>query len=180
MQLCKKAEELFEVSFEIQSLVAEELYAGKICAALDRQHPRDLFDVKLLYDNEGLSDKLRKAFIIYLISHNRPIEEILNPNILNIESVYSKEFIGMTEQPVDFTALTETRIRLINDIKNSLTLSEKQFLISFKNKNPDWALLGIENADKLPAVRWKLNNLKKMQNSKHSCALKKLEDYLMS
>jgi predicted nucleotidyltransferase component of viral defense system len=33
-----------------------DLYAGKIVAALDRQHPRDLFDVRGLLANEGISD----------------------------------------------------------------------------------------------------------------------------
>ena len=30
-----------------------DLYAGKIVAAFDRQHPRDLFDVRGLLANEG-------------------------------------------------------------------------------------------------------------------------------
>ena len=36
-----------------------DLYAGKIVAALDRQHPRDLFDVRALLANEGIDDALR-------------------------------------------------------------------------------------------------------------------------
>ena len=49
-------------------------FAGKLCAALDRQHPRDLFDVKLLLENEGIGDDLLQVFIVYLISGNRPIK----------------------------------------------------------------------------------------------------------
>ncbi len=52
-----------------------DLYAGKIMAALDRRHPRDLFDVRDLLANEGIDDTLRKAFIVYLLSHNRPMGE---------------------------------------------------------------------------------------------------------
>ena len=44
---------------EMQVLSLPDLYAGKICAALDRQHPRDLFDVKPLLENEGLTKELR-------------------------------------------------------------------------------------------------------------------------
>jgi len=59
--LTRRAEELFELSVTAQTLSLADLYAGKLCAALDRQHPRDLFDVKLLLDNEGMTDEIRKA-----------------------------------------------------------------------------------------------------------------------
>jgi predicted nucleotidyltransferase component of viral defense system len=38
---------------EIQVVSFADLYAGKIMAALDRQHPRDLFDVRDLLANEA-------------------------------------------------------------------------------------------------------------------------------
>ncbi|WP_373505730.1 nucleotidyl transferase AbiEii/AbiGii toxin family protein [Aestuariivirga sp.] len=47
---------------EMQMVSFSDLYAGKIMAALDRQHPRDLFDVRDLLANEGISDDLRRAF----------------------------------------------------------------------------------------------------------------------
>jgi len=53
-RLSKKAQDLFELSLQSRTLSPYDLYAGKICAALDRQHPRDLFDVHLLLKNEGL------------------------------------------------------------------------------------------------------------------------------
>jgi hypothetical protein len=37
-----------------------DLYGGKLCAALDRQHPRDLFDVGLLLRNEGITPAIRR------------------------------------------------------------------------------------------------------------------------
>ena len=43
--LSKKAQDLFELSLQSRTLSPYDLYASKICAALDRQHPRDLFDV---------------------------------------------------------------------------------------------------------------------------------------
>jgi predicted nucleotidyltransferase component of viral defense system len=85
---------------EIQVLSFADLYAGKICAALDRQHPRDLFDVKLLLENEGIAEPLRKAVLVYLVSHNRPIEELLKPIRKDIRNVYAGEFQRMTQQPV--------------------------------------------------------------------------------
>ena len=57
---------------EIQVVSFADLYAGKIVAALDRQHPRDLFDVRDLLANEGIEDALRRAFIVYMLSHDPP------------------------------------------------------------------------------------------------------------
>ena len=62
---------------EMKVLSFADLYAGKIVAAFDRQHPRDLFDVRDLLANEGIDDRLRAAFIVYLLSHNRPMAEVL-------------------------------------------------------------------------------------------------------
>jgi nucleotidyltransferase AbiEii toxin of type IV toxin-antitoxin system len=42
------------------------MYAGKLCAALDRQHPRDLFDVMLLQKAEGIDRALFDVFLVYL------------------------------------------------------------------------------------------------------------------
>ena len=58
---------------ETQVVSFPDLYAGKIVAALDRQHPRDLFDVRDLLENEGISAELRTAFVVYMLGHNRPM-----------------------------------------------------------------------------------------------------------
>lgn len=57
---------------EANVLAFEDLYGGKLVAALDRQHPRDVFDVKMLYDNEGLTDDLFRTFFVYVVSSGRP------------------------------------------------------------------------------------------------------------
>ncbi|MFH0734202.1 MAG: nucleotidyl transferase AbiEii/AbiGii toxin family protein [bacterium] len=176
--LCKKGKDLFELSLKTRSLVKEELYAGKICAALDRQHPRDIYDIKLLFENEGITDKTRKAFIVYLISHNRPINELLNPNFLDITKIYEQEFIGMVNENVELSELISTRETLVKEINGTLSDSEKQFLLTFKSINPVWELLELPNIQNLPAVKWKLLNLKKMEHKKHSEALSKLERVL--
>lgn len=178
LNLCSKAEDLFELSLKVRSLSSEELYAGKVCAALDRQHPRDLFDIKLLLENEGITDKLRKAFIVYLISHPRPIEEVLNPNMIDIRDIFAKEFKGMTSEDIKLEELLEIRRKLVEIIRQSLTENEKSFLISFKNKLPEWNLLGLDGIDNMPAVKWKLENLNRMSPAKHKAALLKLEKYL--
>lgn len=178
--LCNKGKELFEASVKIRSLAIEELYAGKICAALDRQHPRDLYDVKLLFENEGITEKIRKAFLVYLISHNRPILELLNPNFSDISKIYEQEFIGMTIDDCNLEDLIKTRKKLVTQLNTDLTNGEKRFLLSFKSCKPDWNLIGLNNIRELPAVKWKLMNLEKMDKEKHATALSKLNMFLFS
>lgn len=177
-ELSEDSEDLFEISMSVRTLSFADLYAGKICAALDRQHPRDLFDIKLLLENEGLTDDTRKAFLVYLVSNNRPIHELLNPGHVETKSIFEGEFSGMTR--IDFThaELLEAKEKLISEIKNHLTDDEKMFLISFKKREPDWNLLGLKGIEKLPAVRWKLINLNKMPVNKHLQALSKLKEVL--
>jgi predicted nucleotidyltransferase component of viral defense system len=173
-----KAQELFELSVQSRILSADELYAGKICAALDRQHPRDLFDVHLLLKNEGFKAEIRKAFIVYLISHPMPIIEILHPKPKDIRAVFENEFKGMIAENVTCENLYTTREHLVSMLLNELTTQEKQFIVSVKEVLPKWELLGLEGIENLPAVKWKLLNIRKMNPSKHKKAVHKLRDYL--
>jgi predicted nucleotidyltransferase component of viral defense system len=176
--LCTKAQELFELSMEIRTLSIADLYGGKTCAALDRQHPRDLFDIRVLLSNEGFPKEIRKAFIVYLISHDRPIFELLNPNPTDISPIFEKEFRGMVTEPVTCEELAETRQQLIERISAELSVQEKQFIVSVKEGRPQWELLGLEGVENLPAVRWKLENIAKINPDKHEKAVRRLRDYL--
>jgi predicted nucleotidyltransferase component of viral defense system len=108
-ELTRRAEDLFELSVTARTLSLADLYGGKLCAALDRQHPRDLFDLKLLLQNEGITDKIRKAFVVYLASHDRPMHELLDPKPKNIRRIYENEFAGMTVDPVSYEDLIMAR-----------------------------------------------------------------------
>lgn len=177
MQIREEVEKEFGYA-EILVASHPDLYAGKICAALDRQHPRDLFDVKQLYENEGLTDDLRKTVIVFLISHFRPMSELLNPNRKDITQIYETEFRQMTTVEVSLEELLKARERLIADLNQSMTEDERKFLLSFKNKKPDWTLLGVADPDAvaaLPSVRWRMINLEKMSATKHKEFYKKLE-----
>ena len=145
-----------------------DLYAGKIIAALDRQHPRDLFDVRDLLENEGIDDALRKAFIVYLLSHNRPMAEILAPQRQEISAEYKRGFEGMVERPVSLADLLDAREVLIEEIVGKMPDSHKKFLVSVKRGEPDWSLLELPNVKELPAVRWKLENLAKLTDEKRA------------
>jgi predicted nucleotidyltransferase component of viral defense system len=162
----------------MQVMSFSDVYAGKICAALDRQHPRDLFDIKWLLENEGITDDLRKTFLVYLISGNRPMAELLNPHRKDIRSVYDGEFANMAEVHVSVEELGVARENLIQSIHQGLTEDEKRFLLSFKGRSPNWSLLGLKGIENLPAVKWKLLNLNKMPEDKHRLALDKLHKAL--
>jgi len=166
--LCKKAETEFELSTTVLIAAPSDLYGGKICAALDRQHPRDLFDIKFLLDNEGLTDEIRKAFVVYLSSHDRPMHELLNFKLKEIRPAFENEFKGMTTEPVELNVLLETRQRLMSDIRNSLSKNEKNFLVSLNEGEPIWDLLELPGFEKLPAIKWKLENIRKMDASKRA------------
>jgi predicted nucleotidyltransferase component of viral defense system len=139
-----------------------DLYAGKIVAALDRQHPRDLFDVRDLLANEGISDDLRKAFIVYLISHDRPISEVIVPRRKDIAQEFAHGFESMTAEAVTLKDLLEARETLIAAMAGDMPEAHKEFLLGFKRGEPDWNLLGVPDAADLPAVRWKQINLDKL------------------
>lgn len=166
-ELQPSVQEEFELFAAVKSLSFEDLYGGKLCAALDRQHPRDLYDVKLLLENEGITDKIRSAFIGYLISHSRPFHEVLNPNPLELEEIYQNEFEGMTNESTSLKKLVDVQHELPRLLLNDLTEKEKTFLLSFQQTNPRWDLISIPHLQELPGVKWKLINLKKMDKKKH-------------
>lgn len=141
----------------------DDLFGGKLHAALDRQHPRDLFDVKLLYENEGLTDALFRTFLIYVASSGRPPHELLKPTLAPLDAPYAAEFEGMTNVAVPIAELVETRARLIADIKARLTEPARAFLLSLHDAEPDFELIGLPQAAELPAVRWKLQNLDRLK-----------------
>lgn len=145
---------------------------------MDRQHPRDLFDVKVLFENEGVTDSIRKAAIVYMLSHPKPLSELLNPRFKDIKGIFRNEFEGMTNKPVLLNDLELTRETLVTVVMDSLTVSEKEFLLSFKEKNPQWNLLGMEGVENMPAVQWKLKNLAGMEQAKHRESLRKLRELL--
>jgi predicted nucleotidyltransferase component of viral defense system len=155
-----------------------DLYAGKIVAALDRQHPRDLFDVRDLLAQEGIDEKLRKAFVVYVISHDRPMAEVLAPTRHDISLEYKRGFEGMVDEPVSLEDLLKAREDLIREIVGNMPEEHRRFLLSVKRGEPDWSLLNLPGVENLPAVRWKLENLAKLSVDRRGQLLKGLNDAL--
>lgn len=171
-----------EFGYATMNIVSfEDLFGGKLHAALDRQHPRDLYDVKLLYENEGLTDALFRTFLIYVASSPRPPHELLNPNLIDLDQPYAREFEGMTKEAVDLTELIATRDRLIADIQSRMDEDAKRFLRTLHEGDPDFNAIGRPQAAELPAVRWKLINVNKLKADnpeKHAAQGEELEKLL--
>lgn len=157
--LTPKARETLLAALELPVVSLPDLYGGKLVAALDRQHPRDLFDVMELFLHSGITPEIRRSFVVYLASHNRPIHEVLFPNLRDISSEYESTFKGMTTEPVELRALVSARERMIAELKAGLDAAEREFLLSLARNEPNWDLLGIEHLEQLPGIRWKLENL---------------------
>ncbi|MBP7526779.1 MAG: nucleotidyl transferase AbiEii/AbiGii toxin family protein [Syntrophorhabdaceae bacterium] len=180
LSVTPRVQDEFAMSVKTRVLAMEDLYGGKICAALDRQHPRDLFDVKLLFENEGITDSIRKSFIVHLISHDRPMSELLDPTFQDLKEIYENEFKGMTFVKTSLEELEAARTNLVRKIRENLTGGERRFILSVKHGEPQWELLGLDGIDLLPAVKWKLLNISRMGRTKHESAIRKLEKCLTS
>lgn len=155
-----KVSKMFATEVAPTLLAPPEIFGGKMVAALDRQHPRDLFDVWHLYRGEGLTPSMFDAFAIYLAGHNRPPHEILDGKDKDIRQLYENALAGMTLNEVpSVDTLIEVRSQLRTDIASRLNSTSRDFLLGFFELEPDWSLLPYENAQYLPALQWKLNNL---------------------
>lgn len=160
--LTPRAKETLLADLELSVLAVEELYGGKLVAAMDRQHPRDLFDVMQLFEHGGITPAIRRSFVAYLACHNRPIHEVLFPTNKEISAEYERTFRGMTVEPVELEALLAARERMARELQTGLDANERDFLLSIARNEPNYALLGIEHLEELPGIRWKLMNLEKL------------------
>jgi len=176
--LCAAAQERFETFVRVRCLSEADLYGGKLTAALDRQHPRDLFDVKLLLDGGGITAKIRRAFVVYLAGHNRPMNELLNPNLKDITETFQAQFVGMTEEKASLESLVDIQHRLPRMLVSNLDDDERAFLLAMKHGKPEWDRLGFDHLDQLPALQWKLRNIQQMDSTKHQESLDRLQRIL--
>jgi predicted nucleotidyltransferase component of viral defense system len=181
MQVVDSVQDEFNKFAAINVVSLAELYGGKICASIDRQHPRDLFDVKLLFENEGFNNEIWEGFKVGLISHYKPINELLSPVLKNQKSAFKNQFAGMTSIGFSYDDYESTRDTLIRTITQRLTDDDKKFLISFEKGSPIWSLFPQPILKDLPAVKWKLKNIQKLVQlspEKHKMMIGKLKSIL--
>jgi hypothetical protein len=182
MPVCEQVE--IEYGFTTIDVVSlADLYGGKICAALDRQHPRDLFDVLNMLEKPGLTREIFDGFLCYLAGHPRPVAELLAPNwdTGRIATLYTQEFSGMTQRETSLESLLSVTTLLPQALKSHLTDRDRQFLLSYKQNIPDWSLYRYPEIQHLPAIRWKLRNLAVLNEknpAKYAAAVTKLEEVL--
>jgi len=163
---------------EVNSLAFEDIYAGKLMAAIDRQHPRDLFDALVLLEKEGISDRLFETWLVYLVGHKGNMADTLDPNRKNIEHLFRSQFVTMTDREISLQQLIDVREHLINELRGRLGDRHKTFLLSVKRGEPRWDLINFKEAGNLPAVAWKLHNIGRMKPEAHKRAIERLEKVL--
>ena len=163
--LVPRAREVLLADLEIPVVSIEDVYGGKLVAAMARQHPRDLFDVLELFAHGGITPAIRRAFVVYLASHNRPVHEVLFPTPRDIAQEYQRTFQGMTTDPVDLEDLLQARERMVSELQGNMDDNERRFLLSLAANQPDWSLLSIPHLPEMPGIRWKLHNLDQLQKT---------------
>jgi predicted nucleotidyltransferase component of viral defense system len=161
--LVQPASDLFTTALSVPVLAEPELYGSKLVAALDRQHPRDFFDVREFFQDSGLTAEIVECFVCYLAGHNRPIHEVLFSRDLDMAPAYENEFQGMTRDDVSLADLIAARDRLRHELAAALTGHQKQFLLSLASGEPEWNLMACPYLAEMPAIRWKLENLAKLK-----------------
>jgi predicted nucleotidyltransferase component of viral defense system len=164
-QLCDAACDLFKTDVRIPCLATSEIYGGKIVAALSRQHPRDFFDVALLFSTLGLSDEIVECVVAIVAGDRKPVHEVLFSHDHDFSHAYENEFVGMTNIPLSLDDLLETRARLRDEISRKLTANQKEFLLSLVSCEPRWELMRCPHLRELPSIRWKLQNLEHLRKT---------------
>lgn len=166
-------------SAQVQVLDFADLYGGKMAAALSRQHPRDLFDIGTLLDRNKLDAALWRTFLVYLIASSKPAAEMLAPSEpRDFAAVFTRQFDGMTREPVTVEWLLEARQRLLARIRDLLDAPTRDFLLSVEREAPDFELIGLPQAANMPGVRRKLRNLAQRSASKRAADHRQLVETL--
>lgn len=177
-----RVQQRFEAFVEARCLSHGELFGGKICAALDRQHPRDLFDVKRLLDKEGLVAEVRHGFVAALVSHGRPVAELIRPGRKDQGATFKAQFEGMPFEPFSYDDHVQTLDRLVEAVHASLDADDRRFLESFEAGDPDWECFPLPAIRELPAPQFKLMNIRRFreaQPKRHQAGLATLRETLM-
>ncbi len=84
----------------------------------------------------------------------------------------------MTDQPVTREELMNAREALIADIVGNMPNAHRRFLVSFERGEPDWDLLQVPGAEKLPAVLWRQQNLDKLSRDRRDALVSRLQEVL--
>ena len=159
--VCDKAQDEFGLYCEATIVPMTQLYGGKIAAALSRQHPRDLFDVKYM---EYPFEQTREGLLFCLLGSDRPIHESFAPSLIDQHDALVNQFDGMTDIPFTYEEFEQTRDELIRKVNALVTPQDKSFLLSFESAEPDWNNFEFGYFQDYPSVKWKIQNLLKLKS----------------
>lgn len=162
MMLSEKAQEMFEMETEARIVPMTLLYGGKMAAALSRQHPRDLFDIRHM---TMPIEETKLGFIFCLLGSDRPIHESFAPRMIDQREAMENQFAGMSDTPFTYQDFEETRASLIQRVRTFLTDADRKFLVSFEQGEPDWNASDYAEFERYPSVQWKLLNLRKLKKT---------------
>lgn len=163
--LTKTASDLFTTTLSVPTLAVAELYGSKLVAAMDRQHPRDLFDVHGMFNRFGLTPEIVECFVGYIAGHNRPVHEVLGSRDIDLARPFENEFAGMEREPVSLKVLEDARVRLRRELAVALTADHKRFLVGLVAGEPPWEAMQCRHLAELPAIQWKLQNLARLKRT---------------
>ena len=159
-KLCAKAQQSFKRFCDIQVVPAGQLFGGKIVAALDRQHPRDLFDVKKMMETGGYTDEIAEGFLFCLLSSKRPFHEILRPSLLDHRATLTSQFNGMTDEVFTYEMYETTRLQLINTVIHHMHAEARELVMCFASGQPEWQTYDYSS---FPGIQWKLQNIRRLK-----------------
>lgn len=179
LHLCEKARSEFGMSCVARLVPWGQLLGGKITAALSRQHPRDLFDCRFLTAEEF--QKVKDGFMLCLLGSDKPIVESLAPNCIDQSEALESQFDGMTDEKFSYDDFESSRSNLIRIVNEGLSDTDKEFLLSFENGEPDWGKCCAGDLSTYPSVQWKLQNIAKLKSQnpiKFETGVTKLKEHL--
>lgn len=160
--LCEKAQRLFGMEVDARIVSLSQLYGGKISAALSRQHPRDLFDVKQM--DIPLSE-VKDGIIYCLLGSDRPIHESFSPNFIDQREAMENQFVGMSDIPFSYEEFEKTRNKLIKGVNDIMTEADKRFLVSYEELTVNREESSYSMFFDFPSVKWKIQNLQKLKTT---------------
>ena len=128
--------------------------------------------------NEGVTEALRKAFLVYLVSHPRPIEELLEPNWKQQDALFESEFRGMAFSDVALPEMLGAVKGVLEEMLAGLDEAEKRFLCGLYEGEADGKPLGLDHVEAMPAVKWKVRNVARMGVGKRAASLGRLKEIL--
>ena len=126
----------------------------------------------------------RTASCFACLGSDKPVIESLQPNAIDQTEALENQFEGMSDTPFTYADYEEARRNLIQQVNDSLTETDREFLLSFENGELDWekccagdfkplSVRKMENYRTLPS--WKKSN-----PQKHKAGLGKATDLLIS